>query len=67
MASDLALASPTSVSPDQNLLEALRDFGTRDIEMLPVEEQNGSERRLIGFLDRAQVMNRYRREMLRIY
>ena len=46
------------------LLEAIRDFGTRDIETLPVEVGSGKSRRLIGLLLRADVMRRYREEML---
>jgi len=63
-ADDIASPPPISVSPDENLLEMLRDFGTRDVEMLPVEEGNGEDRRLAGLLIRAEVMQIYRREML---
>jgi CIC family chloride channel protein len=66
-ADDIALKAPLSVSPDENLLEALRDFGTRDIETLPVEIGSGNSRRLIGLLLRADVMRRYREEMLSDY
>jgi len=65
-ADDIALRAPLSVSPDENLLEALRDFGTRDIETLPVEVGTGSSRKLIGLLLRADVMRRYRHEMLEL-
>lgn len=64
LASDLALGSPVSSHPQQNLIEALRDFGTRDTEILPVEIGSGENRRLIGLLLRADVMKRYRQEML---
>ena len=57
--------SPTSVSPDENLLEALRDFGTRDVEMLPVQKGDGPQRHLVGILFRSDVMRRYRMELLR--
>lgn len=63
-AEDIALKAPVSVSPDENLLEAIRDFGTRDVETLPVEIGSGKSRRLIGLLLRADVMRRYREEML---
>lgn len=63
-ADDIASPPPLSVSPDENLLEMLRDFGTRDIEMLPVEEGSGENRRLSGLLIRSEVMQIYRREML---
>jgi len=64
-AADIAYTSPLSVSPDENLLEALRDFGTRDVETLPVESHHAGQRRLVGLLLRSAVMQRYREEMLR--
>ncbi|MCH7752036.1 MAG: chloride channel protein [Planctomycetes bacterium] len=63
-AEDIAMRSPISVSPSENLIEALRDFGTRDVETLPVEVGTGSNRRLIGLLLRSDVMRRYRKEVL---
>jgi CIC family chloride channel protein len=63
-ADDIASPPPVSVSPNENLLEMLRDFGKRDVEMLPVEEGKGEDRRLVGLLIRAEVMQSYRREML---
>lgn len=64
-AEDVALMTPVSLSPDANLLEALRDFGTRDIETLPVVEGKGKTRRIVGLLVRADVIRRYRLELLR--
>ena len=64
-AEDIAMMSPVSVSPDANLLEALRDCGSRDVEMLPVELEAGNQRRLVGILLRSEVMRRYRMELLR--
>ena len=63
-AEDIVMKSPLSVSPELNLLEAMRDFGSRDIETLPVETGTGSGRRLVGLLLRADVLSRYRLEML---
>ncbi|MCC9605174.1 chloride channel protein [Blastopirellula sp. JC732] len=63
-ADDIALMMPISVSPDENLLEALRDFGSRDVDTLPVEIGEGGRRQLIGLLLRADVMSRYREAML---
>ncbi len=63
-AEDIVMKSPLSVSPELNLLEAMRDVGSRDIETLPVETGTGSDRRLVGLLLRADVLSRYRREML---
>lgn len=64
-AHDIAMISPIAVSPDENLLEALRDFGTRDVGTLPVEIQTAGKRVLIGLLIRADVMARYREELLK--
>ncbi|MCH8922179.1 MAG: CBS domain-containing protein [Planctomycetes bacterium] len=66
-AEDVALMSPIAVSPDANLLEALRDFGTRDIDTLPVESRQDGRRQLVGLLLRSDVMRRYREEMLRVH
>lgn len=63
-AHDIAMVAPIAVSPDENLLEALRDFGTRDVDTLPVEINTGGKRVLIGLLVRADVMARYREELL---
>jgi CIC family chloride channel protein len=66
-AEDIALMAPIALSTDANLLEALRDFGACDIESLPVESRHGNDRRVVGLLLRADVMRRYREEMLRRY
>ncbi len=63
-AEDIALRAPLSVSPTENLIEALSDFGSRDVETLPVEVGKGANRRLVGLLLRSDVMARYRQEML---
>ena len=63
-AEDLALRSAISVHPAENLLEAMRDFGARDVETLPVEVGQGDNKRLVGLLLRADVIKRYRQEML---
>jgi CIC family chloride channel protein len=63
-ADDIATKSPLSVDPDDNLLEAMRDFGLRDVETLPVITGQGSTRKLVGLLLRADVMRRYRQEIL---
>jgi CIC family chloride channel protein len=63
-AEDIALRSHISVSPQENLIEALRDFGSRDVETLPVEVGIGPHRRLVGLLLRSDVMTRYRQEIL---
>ena len=64
-AQDIAVSSPISLSTNDNLLEALRDFGAFDIESLPVEAGEGESRHVVGLLLRSDVMRRYREEMLR--
>jgi CIC family chloride channel protein len=64
-AEDIAIAPPLAVSPDANLLEALRDFGNTDLETLPVEAGDRTRRQLVGLLLRADVMKRYRTELLK--
>lgn len=66
-AEDVALYVPVAVSPDENLLEALRDFGSRDVDLLPVAEGRGKTRKVIGMLSRTDVMQRYRDELLRAH
>ncbi|MEM8865409.1 MAG: chloride channel protein, partial [Planctomycetota bacterium] len=63
-AEDIALRTPISVHPAENLIEAMRDFGARDVETLPVEVGKGENRRLVGLLLRSEVIKRYRQEML---
>ena len=63
-AEDITMRSPISVSPQENLIEALRDFGSHDVETLPVEVAVGPERNLVGLLLRSDVMKRYRQEIL---
>lgn len=63
-AEDIALRTPLSLHPAQNLIEAMRDFGARDVETLPVEVGQGESRRLVGLLLRSDVIKRYRQEML---
>ncbi len=63
-AEDIALRSVVAVQPSENLIEAMRDFGVQDVETLPVEVGAGESRRLVGLLLRADVMKRYRQEML---
>ena len=65
-AEDVALPPPTAVTPADNLLEAMRDFGSRDAETLPVRSKRSDKGRLVGLLLRADVMRRYREEMLQI-
>lgn len=64
-AADIALVSPIAIAPDANLLEALREFGSRDVGSLPVVEKTGRDTRsMVGILLQTDVMRRYREEML---
>ena len=62
---DIAVPSPISLSTNDNLLEALRDFGAFDTESLPVESGEDKPGHVVGLLLRTDVMRRYREEMLR--
>lgn len=64
-ADDIASPVPVSVAPDANLLEALREFGSRDLETLPVVARHAGGARLVGLLLRSDVIRRYRVELLR--
>ncbi|HUT12859.1 MAG TPA: chloride channel protein [Thermoguttaceae bacterium] len=64
-AEDIAMTAPIALRTNDNLLEAMRDFGACDVETLPVETGEGASRRVVGLLLRADVMGRYRKEMLR--
>lgn len=66
-AGDISLMTPVALSDDDNLLEALRDFGACNLQALPVESKRGKSRRLVGMLFRSDVMQRYREEMLSRY
>ena len=63
-ADDISKKTPLTVFPEENLLEAIRDFGMRDVETLPVEDVRGDKPKLVGLLLRSDVMRRYRQEML---
>jgi CIC family chloride channel protein len=63
-ATDIAVDTPIVLSPDENILEAIRDFGTGDTEFLPVEDRSGDNGKLVGMLLRSDVMRRYREELL---
>lgn len=64
-AGDISMMAPIALRTNANLLEAMRDFGACDVETLPVESHAGGSRRVVGLLLRADVMRRYREEMLR--
>ena len=59
------LICPAANMQIQETHSSLRDFGSRDVEMLPVECDTGNQRRVVGILLRSEVMRRYRMELLR--
>jgi CBS domain-containing protein len=63
-AGDIQQIAPPAVVPEDDLLDALREFGARDLEMLPVESRSGKSRKLVGLLMRVDVMRRYRMETI---
>ncbi len=65
-ADDLAEQAPASVSPSDNLIEAMREFGVGDLDVLTVETVTTKSRRLVGILLLSDVMRRYREELLRV-
>lgn len=66
-ADDITFVNPLALSPDENVLEALRDFGSLDLDSLPVVLEQNGKRQLVGLLQRSDLMRRYREEMLRDY
>ena len=60
MAVDLASPEPDPVTTDDTLLTALRRFGRRDADVLPVVEST-NHRRLVGLVSRQDLWNAYER------
>jgi CBS domain-containing protein len=48
--------------PDDNLIAALEFFGDRDFDKLPIVEEQGERRRLLGHLQYRDILKFYRRE-----
>lgn len=63
IAQDVATAHPVTMTPDENLNDAMRKFGLRDTEQLPVVDARDGDR-LIGMLRRSEVINAYNRALL---
>jgi CIC family chloride channel protein len=63
IAQDVATARPVTITPGENLNDAMRKFGQRDTERLPVIEGD-HDRRLVGMLRRSEVINAYNRALL---
>jgi len=60
---DIIGSNPVTITPDQNLNQAFRSFGMRDLFILPVVDPRRSER-VIGVLYRRDVLLTYNRRLL---
>ncbi|MCP4632528.1 MAG: chloride channel protein [candidate division Zixibacteria bacterium] len=60
---DIIGSNPVTITPDQNLNQAFRSFGMRDLFILPVVDPQRSER-IIGVLYRRDVLLTYNRRLL---
>jgi CIC family chloride channel protein len=63
-AHDLNVDQLYDVSVDENLLEAISDFGASDVDCLFVVDRQAKRPLLLGALFRGDVMRRYREELL---
>lgn len=63
-AQDLDVDQLHEVTADENLLEAIADFGASNVDCLFVVDRRAKPRRLLGALFRSDVMRRYREELL---
>ena len=59
-----AAADLNDLSVDENLLEAISDFGASDVDCLFVVDRQAKRPLLLGALFRGDVMRRYREELL---
>ncbi len=63
IASDIATREIITVTPDENLHEALQKFGSKDIGLLPVVDKDDPTK-LLGILKRGDVMAYYNRRLV---
>lgn len=63
-ARDLDVDQLYDVLVDENLLEAIADFGGSNVDCLFVVDRQAKPRKLLGALFRSDVMRRYREELL---
>lgn len=63
-ARDLDVDQLYDVLIDENLLEAIADFGGSNVDCLFVVDRHAKPRKLLGALFRSDVMRRYREELL---
>ncbi|MEK9629176.1 MAG: chloride channel protein [Nitrospinota bacterium] len=63
VANDLSVKPVKSLTPDNNLNQAMELFAQLDVEQLPVVAQN-DEKRVLGMVNRGEVVAAYNREVL---
>ncbi len=63
VARDIATKTVTSLTPNHNLNEAMETFNQLDVDQLPVVRV-GDNKKIIGFLNRQDVLAVYNREIL---
>ncbi len=62
VASEICDKDAPTVSPENNLAEAIELIGTRNVELLPVIDP---EKRVLGIVTRRDIISTYNKEMLR--
>ena len=63
VAKELATADVITITPDQNLSEALTKIGFRNIEQLPVVNKK-DPRKIVGMLSRRDIISAYNKALL---
>jgi len=63
VAKELAHTKVLTVTPEENLNDALRKIGSRNIDYLPVVDRD-DPRRLIGMVSRQDIISAYNRSLL---
>jgi CIC family chloride channel protein len=63
VANDLKVKSVVTLTPENNLNQAMELFAKLDVEQLPVVLQN-DPKRVIGMVNRGEVVAAYNREVL---
>ncbi len=62
LADDLVNRRPISLTPENNLIEALQFFGDKDFDKIPIVVGQGREQRLLGTLLYGDILDFYQRE-----
>lgn len=66
VAADLMRESPETMTPDDSLLVAMKRMSARDLDFIPVVEEDGhgDGSRLAGLLRRADIMETYEAHLM---